>query len=114
MLSISRNKLQQQQYLLIAISILLVLLAIAAYSWAAAPALPKEQDSLRMSAADVTAYRWGEMSRFYSAYQAVIPVTGANLTAFSAADISAYRWQAIARFYMNQESAKVKYGPPGR
>lgn len=115
MLSLSKNKLQQNQYVLIVVILILaLLLAVAAYRWATVPALPAGQDSLRLSAAEITAYRWGEMSRFYSSQSVGIPITGENLTAFSAADASAYRWQAIARFYMKQESAKIKYGPPGR
>ncbi|HSG45263.1 MAG TPA: hypothetical protein VLA72_19120 [Anaerolineales bacterium] len=77
---------------------------ISAYRWNAMAKFYAGQASATanlttLSAADVSAYRWGAMANFYATQQAQIPVTGRDLTTLSAADISVYRWQAIADFY---------------
>jgi type II secretory pathway pseudopilin PulG len=113
MLSASQKKFQTQ-YLVIALAILGLLLALAAPRWEAIPTFSDKQDLTKLSAADVSAYRWQAMAAFYSAHEGTIPVTGVDLTTLSAADISAYRWQAMADFYAKQAQPKVRYGPPGR
>lgn len=115
MLSTSENKkVQQHLYSLIAISILVLLLAVAGPRWGAIPTFSAEEGLTALSNSAVSAYRWSEMAKFYSSQQARIPVTGEHLTALSASDVSAYRSQAMAEFYSKPASAKVKYGPPGR
>jgi hypothetical protein len=114
MLSTSEKKLHQQPYLMIAVSILVLLLAIAAPIGRDIPTFSAGQDSTALSASDVSAYRWQAMAAFYSSQAGVIPVTGENFVTLSASDISAYRWQAMAAFYSKQAAPKVKYGPPGR
>jgi len=114
MLSTSENKLQQPRYLLIAVSILVLLLAVAAPRLGAIPSFSADEDLTSLSASAVSAYRWNGMAKFYSSQQVHIPVTGEDLTTRSAADISAYRWQAMAMFYIKQAPTTVKYGPPGR
>jgi hypothetical protein len=114
MLSTSENKLQQNRYFLIAISILVLLLAISTSLWRDIPAFSAEEDLTTLSASAVSAYRWNEMAKFYSSQLVHIPVTGEDLTAVNSADSSAYRWQEMAQFYIRQASTKVKYGPPGR
>jgi hypothetical protein len=117
MLSTTRNKFQYL-YVLAAISIFALILAIMTFRSGALPAFsaaqPAAQNLTTLSATDVTAYRWQAMADFYAAQQAQIPVTGGDLTTLSAADISAYRWQAMADFYTNQAATAVQYGPPGR
>jgi hypothetical protein len=113
MLSTSQKK-HANQYLLIAVPILVLLLALMAPRWEAIPTFSAERDLTKLSAADISAYRWQAMAKFYSTHQGNIPVTGVDLTTLSAADVSAYRWQAMAEFYAKQAQAKVRYGPPGR
>ena len=114
MLSTSEKKLHRQPYLLIALAILVLLLAIATPFRRDIPTFSAGQDSTALSASDVSAYRWQAMAEFYSSQAGVIPVTGENVAALSASDISAYRWQAMAAFYSKQAASNVKYGPPGR
>jgi hypothetical protein len=114
MLSTSEKKLHQHPYLLIALAILVLLLAIAAPFGRDIPTFSAGQNSTALSASDVSAYRWQAMAEFYSSQAGLVPVTGENLATISAADISAYRWQAMAAFYSKQAAPKVKYSPPGR
>lgn len=117
MLSTTKNKFQNL-YVLAAISIFVLILAIMIYRSGALPAFsvgqPAAQNLTTLSSDDVSAYRWEAMADFYAAPQAQIPVTGGELTILSAADVSARRWQAMADFYASQASTAVKYGPPGR
>jgi hypothetical protein len=114
MLSTSANKVQQRPYLGIAISILVLLLAVSVPLWRGIPTFSGKADLSTLSASDVSAYRWEAMAKFYSSQAAGIPFTGQNLTSLSAAEVSAYRWQGMAQFYRKLELSKVKYGPPGR
>ena len=102
MLSTSQKKLANQ-YLLTALPILVLLLALMAPRWEAIPTFSAERELTRLSAADISAYRWQAMAKFYSTYQGNIPAAGVDLTALSAADVSAYRWQAMAKFYSTQQ-----------
>ncbi|MBN1453008.1 MAG: hypothetical protein JW963_18465 [Anaerolineales bacterium] len=117
MLSTSRTKLQNQ-YLLVAVAILVLVSAIVVYTSGVLPTIsagqPATQNLTTLSAADISAYRWDAMAKFYAAQGAQIPVTGANLTTLSAADVSAYRWEAMAKFYAGQTSAAVNLSWPPR
>jgi len=118
MLSTSRIKLQNP-YLLVAISILVLLVsAIVVYQSGVLPTISTGQPATRnlttLSAADVSAYRWEAMAKFYAAQGVQIPVTGGNLTILSNADISAYRWDAMARFYAGRAPAAVNLSWPPR
>ena len=114
MLSTSANKVQQRPYLLIAISILVLLLAVSVPIWRGIPTFSGKADLTSLSASDVSAYRWQGMAKFYASQAAGIPVTGQDLTSLSAAEVSAYRWQGMAQFYRKLALTTVKYGPPGR
>lgn len=117
MLSTTKNKFQYL-YVLSAISIFVLILAIMAFRSGTLPAFsagqPSAQNLTALSAADITAYRWQAVADFYAASQAQIPVTGGDLTTLSANEVSAYRWQAMADFYTSQTATAVQYGPPGR
>jgi hypothetical protein len=94
-----RNKLQYLR----AVIVIGAVLAIAAGAFStrvvAQDAAPVNLTTL--SAADVSAYRWQALAKFYTGQPA------ANLTSLSAADVSAYRWQALARFYTGQPAADL-------
>lgn len=83
MLSTTKNKFQTL-YVLAAISIFALILAIMTYQSGTLPAFSAGQPAAQDSAA------------------------------LSPAEASTYRWQAIADFYTNQAATAVQYGPPGR
>ena len=108
MLSTSNKTKFQYQYLLIAILILAIGSVIALYQSGVFPAISTGQSSTQnlttLSAADVSAYRWEGMAKFYATQGSQIPVSGENLTTLSAADVSAYRWEGMGKFYAMQGS----------
>ena len=57
-------------------------------------------DLTSFDAAEVSAYRWNAMAKFYEAQNSL----NGDLTSFDAAEVSAYRWSAMARFYETQSS----------
>jgi hypothetical protein len=65
-------------------------------------------DLTTLSAADVSAYRWLAMARFYAGQ----PKPGVDLTTLSAADVSAYRWLAMARFYAKHPGTRASQALP--
>ena len=94
-----RDKLQ---YLRVAIIIGAVLaIATGAFSTRVAAQDPTPVNLTALSAADVSAYRWQALAKFYTGQPA------ANLATLSAADVSAYRWQALARFYTGQPAVNL-------
>ena len=115
MLYTSKTKVQYQ-YLLAAVALLVLVLAIMFYQSGALPVFSAGQSATQnlttLSAADISAYRWEAMAKYYAAQGAQIPVAGGNLTTLSADDISAYRWEAMAKFYAGQAAPKIN--PPGR
>ena len=105
MLSTSNKTKFQYQYLLIAVVLLAMVSVIALYQTGVLPTIPAGQSATQnlttLSAADVSAYRWDAIAKFYESQR--LP-TG-DLTLLSAADASAYRWDAVARFYAGQAAA---------
>ena len=77
---------------------------VLAYRWQALGRFYTGQPATNLSslsADDVLAYRWQALARFYTGQPA------ANLSSLSAADVLAYRWQALARFYTGQPAANL-------
>jgi hypothetical protein len=56
-------------------------------------------DLTTLDAAEISAYRWNAMAKFYAANSEQVGTAMVDLTTLDAAEISAYRWNAMAKFY---------------
>jgi hypothetical protein len=75
---------------------------ISAYRWEAMAKYyegSSVKDLTTLSAAEISAYRWEAMAKYYEGSSA------RDLTTLDAADISAYRWEAMAKYYMSHQSS---------